>query len=782
MARSALLAAACLALQFACSAHAASAPQNATGNAATWWMSSIKRQGSVPYTNNRESYQVFRNVAEFNAKGDGSTDDTEAINEAISSGGRCGLGCNSSTTTPAIIYFPPGVYSISDSIIPYYYTHLIGDARNPPTIKVRGDFKKPFVIDADPYGADGKTWWRSRDNFFRQIRNFKIDLTDADGKNITGIHWPVAQATSLQNIEFNMAKHTNESAVQQGLFIEDGSGGFMTDLVFNGGKYGMNVGSQQFTSRNLTFNGCQTAINMLWNWLWTFHGVTISNSEVGINMANRDGTTQTPSVGSVLLLDSTISNTKVGIATLYDPNESATNGTLVLDNVDMSSNVEAAVKREDTVVFDGNRRIETWTQGRSYTGVAGETVRGPRKVASKPDALKDDNGKVVTKSKPQYEDVPSSQFVSVKSRGAKGDGVTDDTEAIRQVFHCLKAGEIVYFDYGAYLVTDTIKVPKDVKIVGEVWPLIMAGGNKNFKDQANPKPVFQIGQQGETGNVEIQDLMFATVGPQPGAILVEFNVAGETKGSAGLFDVHFRVGGANGTDLQLDKCQKKPNSRDVNMDCVGAFMLMHVTPSASPYLENIWMWVADHEFDAYDPMVHPDDVQLTIYNGRGILIESTKGAWLWGTASEHNVMSNYQLNNAENVYMAFIQSETAYYQGNPDSQQPFKPNSKYADPDFSTCAANSPRCARTWGMRVNNSTGVFVYGSGLYSFFDNYDQECLKTNNCQDNMIAVDQSKVELFGISTKASANMVTLDGKPAVMDADNRNTFCGTIASFES
>jgi glucan 1,3-beta-glucosidase len=36
--------------------------------------------------------------------GDGVTDDTDAINNAITSGGRCGPGtCGSSTITPAIV-------------------------------------------------------------------------------------------------------------------------------------------------------------------------------------------------------------------------------------------------------------------------------------------------------------------------------------------------------------------------------------------------------------------------------------------------------------------------------------------------------------------------------------------------------------------------------------------------------------------------------------------------------------------------------------------------------
>lgn len=38
------------------------------------------------------------------------------------------------------------------------------------------------------------------------------------------------------------------------------------DLVFNGGKYGIWVGNQQFTVRNITVNKAQTAIFGLWNW------------------------------------------------------------------------------------------------------------------------------------------------------------------------------------------------------------------------------------------------------------------------------------------------------------------------------------------------------------------------------------------------------------------------------------------------------------------------------------------------------------------------------------
>lgn len=751
-------------------------PQGITEGAAdsSYWMSNIKRQGVAAFST-KSGYKVFRNVKDFGAKGDGKTDDTVAINNAITDGGRCGLGCDSSTTTPAIVYFPPGTYVVSKPIIAYYYSQLVGDAVKVPTLKAASNFQGIAVIDADPYDNRGNNWYTNQNNFFRQVRNFKIDLTGMPKSSGTGIHWQVAQATSLQNIEFNMVNDKSDGNKQQGIFMENGSGGFMTDLVFNGGRYGAWFGNQQFTVRNLKFNNCNTAIYMNWNWVWTFHGLSINNCDIGIDMAQTAGASQL--VGTVILMDSVISDTSVGVATNYDVAQRGSNGTLFLDNVDMRRNVKVAVQHKGSkkTVLNGNTLIASWSQGRSYTGTSGKPSQGPRNKVSRPQALTDEQGRIFARSKPTYKEIPASKFVSVKSKGAKGDGKADDTAAIQAVFDKIGADEVVYFDHGAYVITDTVRVPKNVKVVGEIWPLIMAGGNKAFKDEKNPKPVFQIGQKGDVGNVEIQELMFETLGPQPGAILMEVNVAGSSKGSAALFDVHFRVGGSAGTQLQSDKCSKTPKVKtDPNPECVGAFMLMHITSSASIYMENIWAWVADHELD------RSDFNQVNIYNGRGILIESTKGAWLWGTASEHSVLSNYQVTKAKNLFMGLIQTETAYFQGNPEAPRPFTVMPKYSDPDFSGC--KSARCARTWGLRIRDSSDIYLYGGGLYSFFDNYKQQCVPENNCQDNMISVDNSSVGLFGVSTKASVAMVTYNGKTAALDSDNRSTFCGGIAAFEA
>lgn len=737
-----------------------------------WWLANVKRQGTVAYSGNA-GYKVYRNVKDYGAVGDGNTDDTAAINRAIAEGNRCGQGCDSTTVTPALVYFPPGTYKVGSPIIAHYYTQLVGDAVNVPTLKASGDFKGIAVIDVNPYDNNGNNWFTNQNNFFRQIRNFKIDLTGITSGGGTGIHWQVAQATSLQNIEFNMIRDKSAKNTQQGLFMENGSGGFSSDLTFNGGALGIFVGSQQYTFRNLKFNGCKTAIYQNWNWVFNYHGLQIDGVDVGINMAN-GGNSQT--VGSVVLSDSVFSNTPVAISTVYNPGQSGTNGSLILDNVDFSKNVPIAVQNDGTkaAILNGNTKVNSWIQGRVYKGNSGKAVQGAQGALNRPAALVDGSGKWATRSKPQYNNVDASKFVSVKSKGAKGDGTTDDTKALQDIFNSIGNDQIVYFDHGAYVVTDTVQLPANVKIVGEIWPVIMAGGNKNFKNMNSPKPVFRVGKPGDVGNVEIQDLIFQTLGPQPGAILMEFNVAGINPGAAALWDTHFRVGGSAGTQLQSDRCAKNPSkTAPPDPNCYGGFMNIHLTASSSAYLENTWFWVADHELDL------ADHNQINIYNGRGVLIESTKGAWLWGTASEHHVLSNYQLSNAKNVYMGLIQTETAYMQGNPDSTVPFRTNTSYGDPDWSKC--KGPKCARTWGLRVINSSDFYLLGGGLYSFFDNYQQQCVADNNCQDNMIDIQSSpNIHLFGVSTKASINMFTVNGAPMAQDKDNRNNFCAAVAAF--
>jgi len=739
----------------------------------SYWVNNIKRQGTIAYGSS--TYKIFRNVMDYGAKGDGVTDDTAALNAAVSAGGRCGQGCDSSTVTPALVYFPPGTYLVSAPIVQYYYTQFVGDAVTPPTLKASASFQGMAVIDSDPYLAGGANWYTNQNNFFRQVRNFVIDLTALPMSTGTGIHWQVAQATSLTNIVINMVKGGGSSNKQQGIFMDNGSANFLGDITFNGGGIGAFFGNQQFESSRLTFNGCQTAILLNWDWTWSMKSININNCVVGIDMS-AGGTTQ--GVGSLILSDSVISNTPTGVKTAWTSTSTPTSaGTLILDNVDFTKCTTAVQGTSGNTILAGGTVVASWGQGRMYTGSAGSRSQGTLPAPIKAQGLLDSAGRFYSKARPQYASHPVSDFISVKNYGAKGDGVTDDTAAVQAAMNAMTGSQILYFDHGAYVISSTVNVPKNIKITGEAWPLIMAKG-KAFQNQASPQPVWRVGQPGDVGTVEITDLIFETIGPQPGAILMEWNLAAATQGSAAMWDVHFRIGGSAGTQLQSNTCTKNPSSMAApNPACMGAFLLLHVSSTGSLYLENSWLWVADHELDL------ADHSQINIYNGRGLLIESTKPTWLYGTSVEHSVLYNYNINGASNLYLNMIQTETPYFQANPNATIPFTTQKTYNDPTFSWCAPADSSCRMSVGLFINNSQNVLIYGAGLYSFFNNYDQTCLNTNSCQKNMAIIANSQAHMYAFNTIGATNML-IDQTGAVLAPQSANTngFTSTVAMWKS
>jgi len=75
------------------------------------------------------------------------------------------------------------------------------------------------MIDADPYQSGGYLAYGSTNVFWRQIQNFIIDTTAvAPSSSITGIHWPTGQATSIENVVFQMSSASGTQHV--GIFIE----------------------------------------------------------------------------------------------------------------------------------------------------------------------------------------------------------------------------------------------------------------------------------------------------------------------------------------------------------------------------------------------------------------------------------------------------------------------------------------------------------------------------------------------------------------------------------
>ena len=665
----------------------------------------------------------------------------------------------------------------------------------------------------------------------------------------------------------------------------------MTDLTFYGGLYGGNFGNQQFTMRNMTFYNTVTAINQLYDWGWTYYGLSINNCSVGLNISSGGLTGQ--SVGSITLFDSVISNTPVGIITAY--NGTSVSNSIILENL-ILNNVPIAVQDiNGTVSLAGSTGVLTipaWGEGHAYLPNGPITFQGYIAPNQRPASLLQGSNFYV-RSKPQYGNVPVTQFLSARNFGATGNGVNDDTQALQNAINAAVAsGKILFVDAGTYKVTSTIYLPSGSYLVGESYSVIMGSG-AFFSDMTNPQPVVQVGKPGEKGYFEWSDMIVSTQGNAMGAVLFEINMesgpvqsssskckradagwsstpptrsgfstvsvvgsasasgkpssgiafssgstpspshtpytgshggypgpsrtgssapyptgwpfpgppCGDNQGPSGIWDVHARVGGFAGSNLQLAQCPTTPNitvtTANLNQNCIAAFMTMHITKSASNlYLENVWLWTADHDVE------NVNLTQITVYNGRGLYDESKAGTiWLVGTAVEHHTLYQYHFANTQNVFQGQIQTETAYYQPNPPAYIPFPVNPAINDPDFRVICAgynatynttiNPPNVTVTgncdgYGLRILNSQSILTYGAGLYSFFNNYKTNCSNFGNgetCQPRIFEIDGTvggNLDVYNLNTVGATNMIDENGVSLASYADNIDVFPDTIALF--
>lgn len=231
-----------------------------------------------------------------------------------------------------------------------------------PTIKASAEMAgngQAVVIESDPWTSNGPSYGPTN-VFFRQVRNLIIDTTSVPGTT-WAIHWPSAQATSIQNVIFRLPQTPDSD--HTGIYMEEGSGGFLGDLVFYGGQWGAQFGNQQYTTRNLTFVNCQTAIQHIWDWFWVYKDITIVDCGVGINVTG-------PTVASAVIMDSLFYNVSIGILSsrsVDSAGEIPGRGTLVMENV-IFQNVES--------IFQGNNGSLLEAQGSAGTLINGMILVG----------------------------------------------------------------------------------------------------------------------------------------------------------------------------------------------------------------------------------------------------------------------------------------------------------------------------------------------------------------------------------------------------------------------
>ncbi|PMD48188.1 glycoside hydrolase family 55 protein [Hyaloscypha variabilis F] len=743
-------------------------------NPGTFWYEQITHNGISPFINDGASWPVFRNVkTNYGAAGDGTTDDSGAIQNAILAGidgitrDQNKLG---TTGQPAVVYIPSGVYVLSKPLQLYVGTVLMGDPLNPPTFKAAAGFNgNTMIYGKDPNQQSATTV------FYVAVKNLVFDSTNIDkDTTFTIIDWSVSQATQLTNCVFNMPSY---SSGHTGISMpEGGSGTYLGDLQINGGVVGIDMSNQQYMIKGVTFQFCTTAIKLSHCFDCIIQDCTFQDHSVAIDMTSN-------SVGSLVILDSSAQDVGTMVATVITGNGGSS---LILENVQNNGAGSA-----QTVMASGNSSpilsgnvADTWVMGNTYTSggpSTGSYAGGATFTTARSSNLLQ-NGKYFTISPPTYQQYALDQFINIKSVDGfpvYGDGVTDDTANINSIISTYAGCKIIFFPQGTYLVTNTIFVPAGSRLVGEAWSAISAVGS-NFYNPTSPVPMVKVGNPGDIGVAQISDILFTVADVLQGCQLLEINLAASNPGDVGLWNSHFRVGGAAGSKVETN-CAGSP------ADCKAAFGLIHLTATSSAYIEDMWGWTADHDLDGGNGQ--------NIATGRGILIESSsasnggRGTWLVGTAFEHNTLYQYNFHNAKDVYAGMQQSETPYWQGPGFASDVLDPApwapalvTPYGDPDYSNCGGADAQCRMAWFEYISSSTNLFLYASGFWTFFNGNDlTNCNNDAACQTNAIDIkDSSGVYMYGVNTKSSLNMVTGDNGLLVTMNNNPGGWGGVVAAM--
>ena len=427
---------------------------------------------------------VVNVVEDYGARGDGVTDDTESIRQAI----------EDNVGRSKILYFPAGTYLVSDSLewrsregVWQPFLTFQGQGRDLTVIQLMdgaegfGDPHQPRGVIVTGSGlfngeptAGGKDY-EGLGEGNEAFRNYVFDLTVDTGRDnpgAVGIDLIANNNGGLRNITIRSGDRAG--VVGLGMTRKWPGPALIKNLLVEGFDYGIAAAHTEYglTFENLVLAdqavaGIHNEGNVL-----SIRGLTSRNSVPAIQNVSENGL--------IVLMGSTLGGG--------------------------SSEVSAIENAGHLYVRD----IVTVGYQSAIAGVAGGTVDEYASASLSQD-LPSTLGLPVEET-PVQEWVAASEWSSVTdpahAGGADPTDEEDDTAAIQAA---LDSGRpIVYFpssgplSEGRYLISDTLVVPSHVeRIIGlESW--LSPSADNQFQDESNPRPLFSFegGESGQTVSLE----------------------------------------------------------------------------------------------------------------------------------------------------------------------------------------------------------------------------------------------------------------------------------------
>ncbi|MGH9724442.1 MAG: glycosyl hydrolase family 28-related protein, partial [Candidatus Acidiferrales bacterium] len=408
----------------------------------------------------------------FPVKGDGIADDTAGIQQAINK--------VQETTNQGILFVPPGRYRLTKTIYIWPGIRLIGYGNMRPVFLLaahtpgfqQGPSYMVFFAGARPTG-NAPPPDANPGTFYSAMSNIDIEIQDGNSGAV-GVRAHYAQHCFLAHMDFHIG--SGLAGIHEG-------GNVAMDLHFYGGQYGIWTRKPspgwQFTLIDSSFEGQREA--------------AIREHEAGLTLI-RPQFKNVPTAISIdpgyaeelWVKDARLENISGPAVIISNERNARTEINMV--NVDCSHVAVFASFRESGKEVAGPEEIyqvKTFSHGLHYGDIGAVAAIEDVFEASPMSALPE----------PAKSDIPAlppmNTWVNIRSYGARGDGVTDDTQAFRKAIAEHRA---IYLPSGQYRVTDTITLRPDTVLIGmqpSVTRILITDGTPAFQGVGSPKPLLE---------------------------------------------------------------------------------------------------------------------------------------------------------------------------------------------------------------------------------------------------------------------------------------------------
>jgi len=466
---------------------------NADGSPHTLTVNMIEEGAfdGVPIANARRIFPADSGMVnvktDYGAKGDGVTDDTDAIQTAIS------LVVHHPQTGPRIIFFPAGTYVVSRPLV-----ERDGMDRWNSLLTLQGQDRAATMIrlkDNDPLfqnasvPADVLKFASQNGNINgggnSAFDNNIFDLTIDVGRGNPGavaLDFLGNNYCALRNVTLQSSDPGHSGAIGLALLRYAPGPCLMKNVVINGFDYGIKVANNEYSL--------------------TFEDLTLLNQK-------RYGIFNASNVLSIRHLVSTN-----GVPAIFNSNAAGL-VTLVGAVLQAGSPQSAAIQNQGTLYARDVRSsgYSSVLQGQGST--IEEYDSGPTITPS--------NGKTLSlnlavQETPLFEDTNLKNWTSVAKYGADRTGRADSSAAIQSAIN--SGATTVYFPTGVYRITRTIVVGGTVRLL-EGFDSSLNPAGELFSHTDKPAPLFKI--ESGTADVTLHHFRIGAYYPHPvpGVIFIQ---------------------------------------------------------------------------------------------------------------------------------------------------------------------------------------------------------------------------------------------------------------------